>query len=131
MLVDSIRLGHTPAPRNPHFANLHGETLRSGALGPVLGLTAIAAVLEGFALVVVSPFYLPIYLFTRIVGRRPWIVSAHRLGSRHHREWTVQGWKATSAVIDEVISNLQHQRTLRPQHTEQSGPIVGFREWVR
>lgn len=123
-------LARTPVPNDPNFANLHGNTSRSWATGLILVLTLIAGVFEAIAIVLVSVIYVPVYVATRVIGRRPWTVTAHRVGSRTHREWTALGWRATEMIIGEIVDDLEHQRTPRAREAEQGGLVLDFKEWV-
>lgn len=131
MFRESKQLARTPGPQDPNLANLHGANRPNAATGAFLGLTAIAGILELVVWTVVSVFYVPFYVLTRVLGRRPWRVVAHRVGTRKYREWAVRGWTASGLVIDEIVAQLEHQRSPRPHEAERAGVVLESVEWER
>ncbi len=90
MWLRSKRLGQTPAKRDRNFVNFHGANRPNPATGFFLAFTVLAGLLECAVMVAVSVFYLPFYVLIRVLGKRPWTVTAHRVGTRKYRAWTVR-----------------------------------------
>ena len=94
------------------------------ALGRGLVAGYVMSAAELVATVLTSPLWFPLFLFNRVTRRKPWVVEAFRLGSRTRRRWEVCGWRESSEVIAEVVSDIAAQRSPRPQIHERLGSAV-------
>jgi lipopolysaccharide/colanic/teichoic acid biosynthesis glycosyltransferase len=123
------RLARAPLPDDPNLAHVHKQAIRGEALVAWASHSVFAGILESIAIVVITPLSVPIYVLLRLAGKRPWVVSARRVGSHYHREWKVMGWRASGRVIDEIADDLAHQRSPWPQLAERRGDVVSFTKW--
>jgi hypothetical protein len=123
-----LRLGRSSFHNEADFAWVHGEALKGGAMAMWMPIMGIAALLEGALILAVSVVYVPWHFISRALLLAPWRIEARRVGSRRRHDWEVFGWVASRTVMAEVVDDLVHQRSPRPQYADREGLIE--QEWT-
>jgi hypothetical protein len=87
----------------------------------VLALVVIPILLFGIDLIVVGCF-LAVSLVGRVCLGRPWVIEARATGALNPErvlEWRVSGWRRSSQLVEEVVSDLSAGREPNPSSADQ------------